>query len=273
MGIVHRPRVSGRLHLFRQDDLIDPAAHELVALACRRFEPRPVNLDRTPSIGSDRARSAKLGNDMRHRRPPHAEEFRKRLLGQRQHVTISPIVDVQQPPRQTRLDRVQRIAGRDVLELRHQCPGESLNRSVQGAAAAERRLKSCWRNLQCGPCHPHHRRHRRAGRPQRCQDARGSLIADNGGRDRLAVRHIHDEGDQAAEGKIDPLDFDPPTAPARRPVQAQPVGNAAQANRGLLAATQLTVDYQLWSCAPSREYSFPDGGAARCSMARQTACG
>jgi hypothetical protein len=41
---------------------------------------------------------------MRHRRSPNAEEFRERLLGQRQHVTINPIVDVQQPPRQARLD-------------------------------------------------------------------------------------------------------------------------------------------------------------------------
>ena len=34
-----------------------------------------------------------------------------------------------------------------------------------------------------------------------------ALIADNGGRDRLSARHIHDEGNQAAEGKIDPFDW------------------------------------------------------------------
>ena len=63
---------------------------------------------------------------MRHRRSPNAEEFRERVLGQRQHVTINPIVDVQQPPRQARLDRVQRVAGRNVLELHQQCPRLSL---------------------------------------------------------------------------------------------------------------------------------------------------
>ena len=94
VGIVHRPRVSRRLHLFSQDDPIDSAAHELVALAGRRFEPRPINLDRAPPVESDRARRAELANDMRHRRSPNAEEFRERLLRQRQHVTINPIVDV-----------------------------------------------------------------------------------------------------------------------------------------------------------------------------------
>ena len=93
-GIVRRPGVSGRRHLFRQDDPIDSAAHERVALAGRRFEPRPIDLDRTPPVGPDRARRAELANDMRHRRSPNAEEFRERLLRQRQHVTINPIVDV-----------------------------------------------------------------------------------------------------------------------------------------------------------------------------------
>ena len=46
-----------RLHLLRQDDTIDSAAHELVAFACRRFEPRSVNLDRAAGIGSDCART------------------------------------------------------------------------------------------------------------------------------------------------------------------------------------------------------------------------
>ena len=67
-----RPRRL-RLHLFRQDYPLDPAAHELVALACRRFEPRPVNLDRAPPVGPDSHPTRAAWNDMRHRRPPHAE--------------------------------------------------------------------------------------------------------------------------------------------------------------------------------------------------------
>src|SRR5437016_4519587 len=80
-----------RLHLLHQDDTIDSAAHELVAFTCRRFETRSVNLDRAASIGSDCAGIAKLGDDVGHRRSPHAEEFRKRLLGQWQDVSVSPI--------------------------------------------------------------------------------------------------------------------------------------------------------------------------------------
>ena len=204
-----RPGVSGRLLCRRQCRSI-LAAHELVALACRRFEPRPVNLDRAPPVGSDRARRAELANDMRHRRSPHAEEFRERLLRQRQHVTINPIVDVQQPTRQARLDRVQRIAGRDMLELGQQCPGESLNRSPSWRCCGRAPLeivpaKFATRSLPPAPTAVIGER----SRPQRRQHARGSLIADDSGRHRLAVRHIHDEGDQAAEGEIDPLDSSP----------------------------------------------------------------
>ena len=118
------------------------------------------------------------------------------------------------------VDRVQRIAGRDVLELSHQRPGVGLNRSLQGVAPVKRRLKSRRRNLQRSPCHPHHRGYRRARRPERRQDAQGSFIADDRRRDCLSVRHIHDEGDQAAKGEVDPFYRDRPTAPARRPVQA-----------------------------------------------------
>ena len=131
------------------DDAIDPAAHELVALACRRFEPSSISAD---WIGL--RRRAQLGNDLRHRRPPHAEKFRKRLLGQRQDVPVNPIVDLQQPPRQAGLDRVQRIAGRDVLPLCHQGPGVGLNRAVQGTAAAERRLVSAKSAMPAPPPAP-----------------------------------------------------------------------------------------------------------------------
>src|SRR6266487_5836424 len=69
-----------RFHLLRQNDKIDSTAHELVAFACRRLEPRSVNLDRAPPIGSDSTRRAQLGYDMRHRGAAHTEQFRKRIL-------------------------------------------------------------------------------------------------------------------------------------------------------------------------------------------------
>jgi len=90
----------------------------------RSFEPRPVYLDRAPSIGSDCTRRAELAGNLRHRRSSHAKQFRKRLLRQRQDVTVSPIMDLQQPTRQADFDRVQRVAGCNMLELGQQRPGE-----------------------------------------------------------------------------------------------------------------------------------------------------
>jgi hypothetical protein len=55
---------------------------------------------------------------MRHGCSPHAKQFGKRLLRQRQEVTVDAVVDVEQPPGQAGFDRVQCIAGGDVLELR-----------------------------------------------------------------------------------------------------------------------------------------------------------
>src|SRR5438552_15819036 len=108
-----------RLYLLRQDDTIDSTAHELVALARRRLEPRPVDLDQAPPIGPDSTRCAQLAYDMRHSRAAHAEQFRKRVLRQRQDLAVSPIVDLQQPSRQAGRHRMQRIAGCDMLELGH----------------------------------------------------------------------------------------------------------------------------------------------------------
>jgi hypothetical protein len=55
---------------------------------------------------------------MRHGRSTYAKQLRKRLLRQWQEFTANSIVNVEQPPGQASLDRVQRIAGGHVLELR-----------------------------------------------------------------------------------------------------------------------------------------------------------
>jgi hypothetical protein len=85
---------------------------------------------------------------MRHGRSTYSKQLRKRLLRQRQEVTANSIVDVEQPPGQAGLDRVQRIAGGHVLELREQRAGVDLDRLSDGATAVEGRMKPCWRNLQ-----------------------------------------------------------------------------------------------------------------------------
>jgi hypothetical protein len=76
----HRRSLNARLHCFRRKNLIDSAAHDLVALACRFFEPRSVNLDQTPPIRSDSTRHPELAHDMRHSRSSYAKQLRKRIL-------------------------------------------------------------------------------------------------------------------------------------------------------------------------------------------------
>src|SRR5260370_41419393 len=87
-------------------NLIDSAAHDLVALACRGFEPRSVNLDQAPPIRSDSTRRPELVHDMRHGRSTYAKQLRKRVLRQRQEITIDSLMDVEQTPGQAGLDRV-----------------------------------------------------------------------------------------------------------------------------------------------------------------------
>jgi hypothetical protein len=112
-------------------------------------------------------------------------------------------MDMEQPPGHAGLGGMQRIAGGHVLELRQQRPGVDLDRLSDCATVTESRMKSRWRNLQCGPGHAYDRRNRRAGGSQRCQDADRSLIPDHRGCDRLSVRHVQHEGDRPAAGKVD----------------------------------------------------------------------
>src|ERR1700682_4424227 len=113
----HRRSLNARLHCFRRKNLIDSAAHDLVALACRFFEPWSVNLDQTPPISTDSTRHPELAHNMRHSRSSYSKQLRKRLLRQRYDATINSIVDVEQPPGHAGLDGMQRIAGGHMLEL------------------------------------------------------------------------------------------------------------------------------------------------------------
>jgi hypothetical protein len=57
-------------------------------------------------------------------------------------------MDVEQPSGHAGLNRVQRIAGGHVLDLRQQRPGVGLDRIPDRTTVAEGRLKSCWRDLK-----------------------------------------------------------------------------------------------------------------------------
>src|ERR1700758_3802266 len=79
----------------RRHSASDSAAHGLITIACRCFEPRSVNLNQPPPMGSDGARHLKLVHDLRHGRSSYSEQLRKFLLRQRQDVTTNSIVDVE----------------------------------------------------------------------------------------------------------------------------------------------------------------------------------
>ena len=125
----------------QRKNLIEFAAHDLVAFAARGFEPRSVNLDQAPPIRSDSTRRPELGHNKCHCRSSYAKQLRKRFLRQRYGVAVNSIVDVEQPAGHAGLDGVQRIAGGYMLELHQHCPRVGLDRISDGATLAEGRMK------------------------------------------------------------------------------------------------------------------------------------
>jgi hypothetical protein len=88
-----------------RDYPIDSAAHDLVALACHGFEPRPIDLKLATSIGFQRSWRPHCAHDMRDGGAADAQQFRQRFLGQREEIAaICPIVNVKQPARQAGFD-------------------------------------------------------------------------------------------------------------------------------------------------------------------------
>jgi len=147
-NFVHRRGVNARLHSFRRNNTIDSTAHDLVALACRCFEPRSVNLDQAPPIRSDRTRRPELAHDMASRSFDVLQATPKAPLASAAGSHRQLDRGCGATTGQAGLDRVQRIAGGHVLELREQRAGVDLDRMSDGATAVEGRMKPCWRNLQ-----------------------------------------------------------------------------------------------------------------------------
>jgi len=111
-----------------------------------------------------------------------AEQFGQCLLRQRQDITaIRPIVNVKEPAGKARFDGMQRVAGRDVLDLREYRPGENLDHRCDGRTVFERRLKLCGRDLPRVPGYPDNCRHGRSGRSDRRHEADDAVVADHGG--------------------------------------------------------------------------------------------
>jgi hypothetical protein len=78
-SFVCRRSLNARLRCIQRKNLLEFAAHNLIAFACRFFEPRPVNLDQAPPSRSDGTRRPEFAHDQRHRRSSYPEQFRERL--------------------------------------------------------------------------------------------------------------------------------------------------------------------------------------------------
>lgn len=141
-SFARRLTVDARLRCFLRKNPIEFAAHDLGAFACRFFEPGPVDLDQASPVRSDSTRRPELAYNQRHCRSPYPEQLRKRLLRQRNDVAINSIVDVEQPSGHACINRVQRIAGGQVLELHQQRRRVGLDRMPDGSTMGEGCMKS-----------------------------------------------------------------------------------------------------------------------------------
>src|SRR4029077_3117414 len=81
-SVASRRSLNAWLRCIRRNNLIEVAAHYLVAFARRFFEPWSVNLDQAPPIRSDSTGRPELLDNQRHCRSSYPKQLRKRLLRQ-----------------------------------------------------------------------------------------------------------------------------------------------------------------------------------------------
>jgi hypothetical protein len=96
----------------------------------------------TASIGPDRATRAQLAHQQRHGRTSYTEYLRERLLGEREHIMVDAVANLEQPASHPRFDRVKRIAGRAELKLLQHRPDVNLDRVPYRRAPVESGVKS-----------------------------------------------------------------------------------------------------------------------------------
>src|SRR5262249_11392841 len=101
-------------------DAIDVAANGLIALARSCLQAYPIDdLDAATVIADEPCLLQRPGDD-RYGRSAHAQQLRYELVSELHGVAFEPVVQLQQPATQTRLDRMQGIAGRALLSLDQQ---------------------------------------------------------------------------------------------------------------------------------------------------------
>ncbi len=125
-----------------REHLLDFEAHDAVAFACYRREPRLIDLDQASPIGPYRATRAQLAHQQCYGRASYPEYLRECLLSQRKHVMVDAIAKLQQPASHSGFDRVKRIACRTKLKLHQHRPHVNLDRVPYRWTAVESSVKS-----------------------------------------------------------------------------------------------------------------------------------
>ena len=101
-------------------DLADLAANDVVAFARPCLEPALVHDLDPPTVVTDETCLLQHVGDDRHRSAAHAERLRQELMGELDGIAFEPIAGLQQPAAQARLDGVQCVASRGLLDLNKQ---------------------------------------------------------------------------------------------------------------------------------------------------------
>ena len=197
--------------------------HDVVAFARCRREPRRVDLDQASSIGPDRSTRAQLAHQERHGRASHTEYLRERLLGKREHIMVDAVAKLKQPASHARFDRVERIAGRTELKLLKHRPDMNLDRMPYRRTPVESGVKS-----RCGyPGGGAGRTNDRGivcrRRPEHRKNTYRPFAPDCGDGNRLPIRHVDHERDDAAMREDDMLDLVPLSRQQRILIECDPL--------------------------------------------------
>jgi hypothetical protein len=108
----------GKWRIARDENRLGPAMDRSIALASRFLQSRPVEHNDSAATVSDQARLLQLAGDQSDGRSSHRQHLGHEILRQGKLGIACPIQGLQQPPGQAGLQRMERIAGRSLLDLR-----------------------------------------------------------------------------------------------------------------------------------------------------------
>ena len=163
----------------------------LIALTRRPFQPSAIHNAQNAAVIREEARSLQRACDDRHRGPAGAQHHRRKFLSERELVGAHAVVRQQEPPGQTLLARMFRVAGRGLHHKSHVRHGVACEQRVERATPVELAAKGLDRHAVgdvCSRLHHRDRRHRFSPRqdrrhahhafPSHCRDFHHASVAE-----------------------------------------------------------------------------------------------